>query len=136
MKRVLKLLVLVSGTLIACNVISETNEYDELASFTDIKGNHIGTAYVHYVSKNIFDTLKITNNKKETLYNIEKTKFISAKSLETEVYAKGFYGYKALLIKPNYIVIQYLRNNGSNVSDDITIKWYENEQHFGLLRAP
>ena len=35
----------------------------------------------------------------------------------------GFYGYIFVLKRNDYFILTYLRNKGTNVSDDVTIEW-------------
>lgn len=139
MKNKFTLFSLILAIFISGNVLSSNNEFTELTTFKDNKGYILGKAYVHYVDTNVFDYLKITKNTNKhevILYTVDKTKFISPKGIETEVYPTGFYGYEVIMIKNNYLVISYLRNQGNNVSDDITIEWNEDLKQFGILKAP
>jgi hypothetical protein len=66
-------------------------------------------------------------NERDTLYKINRNILTNTKGKDIEVFNEGFYGYLFVLKKNDYFVLSYLRNKGSNISDDITIEWnYEN----------
>lgn len=82
----------------------------------------IGDIYAKFINDSIFTDLYVFNES-DTLYSIKKSTFLNKEGKDIEVYNDGFYGYLFVLKKNDYIVLSYLRNNGANVSDDITIEW-------------
>ena len=99
----------------------------------------LGNVYAKYISDDVFTSMVIKINaegRNEILYFIDSTRLIKKDGIDIEVFAEGFYGYKVVLAKDDYIVINYLRNKGKNVSDDITIEWNYAEKKFQMMKAP
>lgn len=82
----------------------------------------IGDIYVKFINDTTFTDLYVIY-KRDTLYSIEKSVLTNTKGKDIDVYTDGFYGYIFVLKKNDYFVLSYLRNNGKNISDDITIEW-------------
>jgi len=117
----------------------DSTEYTQIHSFYDKDEKLLGSVYVKYLDKDVFTSMLIekeVNGRKDTLYFINFNKLISKKGIEAEVFNEGFYGYKVIMKKNDYIVLSYLRNYGKDVSDDITIEWNYKEGLFELMKAP
>lgn len=82
----------------------------------------IGDIFVKFINDSIFTDLYVINES-DTLFSIKGSDFQNKKGIDFDVFSNGFYGYFFVLKKPDYFVLSYLRNNGVNVSDDITIEW-------------
>ena len=82
----------------------------------------IGDIYVKFINDSIFTDLYVINEF-DTLYSIKRSTFLNNEGKDIDVFSDGFYGYLFVLKKNDYFVLSYLRNNGANVSDDITIEW-------------
>jgi hypothetical protein len=119
----------------------QNSQYGFFHTFYSKDGVLLGKAYVLFIknSKEIFTSLVITNEINgniDTLYTIESTKLISKKGIDTEVYKQGFFGYKVILMKNDYIVLVLVNDNGEGVSDNLTIEWNYEEKMFELLKTP
>jgi hypothetical protein len=124
-------------------IASSQNKVLKVHQFKDKKGSLLGEVYIRPLQgkKDVFDFLQIikkTAEKPKTLYTIDKHEFTNGKKSgnDFEVLINGFYGYKLVLVKPDYIVLSYLRNNGKNVSDDITIEWNYSKKQFEVMKMP
>jgi hypothetical protein len=82
----------------------------------------IGDIYVKFINDSIFTDLYVVNES-DTIYSIKRSNFLNKEGKDIDVFSDGFYGYLFVLKKNDYFVLSYLRNNGANVSDDITIEW-------------
>lgn len=82
----------------------------------------IGDIYVKFINDSVFTDLYVINES-DTLYSIKRNTFLNKVGKDIDVFSDGFYGYLFVLKKDDYFVLSYLRNNGANVSDDITIEW-------------
>lgn len=82
----------------------------------------IGDIYVKFINDSVFTDLYVINES-DTLYSIKRNTFLNKEGKDIDVFRDGFYGYLFVLKKNDYFVLSYLRNNGKNVSDDITIEW-------------
>lgn len=116
------------------NTISEVEKsklpnkstFTKVYTLTKKDNSVIGDIYAKYVDDSVFTDLYIVNER-DTLYVIKKNILANTKGKDIEVFNEGFYGYLFVLKKNDYFVLSYLRNKGSNISDDITIEWnYEN----------
>ena len=115
------------------------DDYELIHRFYGKDKTFLGSAYAKYRANEVFTSmiiLKGDEQNSEVLYFIDKTKLLKKDGIDGTVYPDGFWGYKVIMAKDDYIVINYLRNAGKNVSDDITIKWNYNEQKFQMLKTP
>ena len=120
--------------------VKESNKIDNSAflkvhSLKRKDGKFIGDIYVKFINDTIFTELYIVN-KTDTLYSIKKSILVNTKGKDIEVFSDGFYGYKFVLKKNEYIVLSYYRNKGANVSDDITIEWNYDRNLLEVQKAP
>jgi hypothetical protein len=116
-------LLLLSGINFAA---AESEEFINIHEFTDRDGASLGRLQVRYITKEIFDSIRIVKRigqREELLYRIDESRFYSRDALEQEVYDPGFYGYKITSMAPDQVVLTYMRNRGKYASDNITIKW-------------
>ena len=107
------------------NRLNDSN-FELIHSLVDENGTKLGDVYVKYVADEVFDSLYILNlseGNNDTLYSIIKTQLLNREGLDIKVYEKDFYGYKVVIAKPDYIVLNYLRKQGEYVSDNIKIYW-------------
>lgn len=113
--------------------------YTMIHTFRAKDGVELGRVFVKPLNSEVFVSLVITNAtniEDDILYVIDSTKLFSKKGIDTEVAPEGFYGYKIVLKKDDYIVLTYLSNGGKNVSDDLTIAWNYNLKIFELMKTP
>lgn len=99
----------------------------------------LGSVYVKYINDTVFTSMVIKKEIEggnEILYFIDSIQLISKNGIDEEVFSEGFYGYIVVLAKDDYIVINYLRNEGKNVSDDVTIEWNYVEKKFQMMKSP
>jgi hypothetical protein len=105
---------------------AQDDEFMGIHEFKDKNGVLLGKLQVRYISRDMFDSLRIVKTnarQEEVLYRIDESKFYSRDVLEQEVYDPGFYGYKIATLAPDHVVLTYMRNKGKSASDNIIIKW-------------
>jgi hypothetical protein len=106
--------------------LAQGEEFITVHEFKNKSGVSLGQLQVRYISKEVFDSLRIvkTAGKQENvLYRIDESRFYSGDTLEQEVYDPGFYGYKVVTLAPDHVLLTYMRNKGKSASDNIIIKW-------------
>jgi hypothetical protein len=107
--------------------LAQDDEFITIHEFKSKSGVSLGQLKVRYISKEVFDSLRIVKTKarqEEVLYRIDKSGFYSRDdALEQEVYDPGFYGYKIASLETDHVVLTYMRNKGKSASDNIIIKW-------------
>ena len=104
-------------------LIEENNtEFIKIHSLKKNDNTFIGDIYVKFINDSVFTDLNVINES-DTLYSIKRNVFLNKVGNDIDVFSDGFYGYIFVLKKNDYFVLSYLRNNGLNVSDDITIEW-------------
>jgi hypothetical protein len=110
--------------------------------FKSNEGQILGFAYVSFMDKlneNLFTSLTIVDNHVnpvDTLYFIGTTKFIGKNGTDLEFIGNEFYGYKIMLLKPDYIVIALVDENGEAISDNVTVEWNYSNKSFEMLKTP
>jgi hypothetical protein len=131
MKRyILAFALLLSGIPVAN---AQDNGFMTIHEFKNKSGASLGQLEVRYVSREIFDSLKIvktTGKQEEVLYRIDKSIFYSRDELEKEIYDPGFYGYKTAELAADHVTLTYMRNKGKSASDNFIIKWDPASQAF------
>ncbi|APF20824.1 hypothetical protein [Caldithrix abyssi] len=100
----------------------------------------LGKVFVHFVDKEkgVFDTLYIFDSKNgiDTLYSIESCVLKNKGGIDVEVYPIDFWGYKAIVLKNDHMVLYALHKKGKNISDPIYIFWNREEKLFEVMKAP
>jgi hypothetical protein len=112
---------------------TEDDGFIGIHEFKDKNGALLGKLQVRYISKEVFDSLRIVKTKgkqEDVLYRIDKSGFYSRDALEQEVYDPGFYGYKIATLAQDHVVLTYMRNKGKSASDNIIIKWNSDSAAF------
>lgn len=95
----------------------------------------IGDIYVKFINDSVFTDLYVINEF-DTLYSIKRSTFLNKEGKDIDVFSDGFYGYLFVHKKNDYFVLSYLRNNGANVSDDITIEWIYDKNILETQKLP
>jgi hypothetical protein len=112
---------------------AEDDGFIGIHEFKDKNGASLGKLQVRYISKEVFDSLRIVKTKgkqEDVLYRVDKSGFYSRDALEQEVYDPGFYGYKIASLASDHVLLTYVRNKGKSVSDNIIIKWNSDSAAF------
>lgn len=124
MKRyIMAFVLLLSGIPIAG---AQDDGFMAIHEFKAKSGASLGQLQVRYISREIFDSLKIvktTGKGEEVLYRIDKSVFYSRDELEKEIYDPGFYGYKIAELAADRVTLTYMRNKGKSAYDNFIIKW-------------
>lgn len=114
------------------------SDYRKIHQLYDVKNKvYLGSVYVKYITDTVFTSLVVINENKVKdviLYYVDSTRFMKKDGLDTEVYEDGFYGYIIVDKKDDYIVLNYLRNEGKHVSDNIRIKWNYSKKKFHIFK--
>ena len=111
------------------------NGYEKVHSLFKKDGTFIGDVYVSFINDDIFKDLYVIDET-DTIYSVSRDVFSNAKGEDIRVFGEGFFGYRILLKKQDYIVLSYLRNTGANVSDDITIEWNYDHNVLEVQKVP
>lgn len=97
------------------------------------EGRMIVGIYGKPIAQGIFSELLLINelaNAKLIIYLLDRDRFLGINGVEQEPDSALFYGYRMILMGPDYIVVNYLSSSGKNVSDDVTISWNKAMQRF------
>ncbi|HEX5055228.1 MAG TPA: hypothetical protein VFX02_01900 [Gammaproteobacteria bacterium] len=131
MKRyIMAVALLLSGIPIAG---AQDDGFMTIHEFKSKSGTLLGQLQVRYISREIFDSLKIVKaaaKQEEVLYRIDNAIFYSRGELEKEIYDPGFYGYKIAELAADHVTLTYMRNKGKSASDNFIIKWDSASQAF------
>jgi hypothetical protein len=95
----------------------------------------IGDVFAKKINDSIFTNLLVVHNR-DTVYRIDSTIFLNPIGKDIQAGKKGFYGYKIVLIKADYFVVNCLTNLGANVSDDVTIEWNYQKGMLEVQKVP
>jgi hypothetical protein len=95
----------------------------------------IGDIYVKFINDSIFTDLFVINSN-DTIYSIEKNILSNTQGKDIEVLKDGFWGYKFILKKSDYLVLSCYGNFGTDVSDDITIEWNYDKNILEMQKIP
>lgn len=117
------------------NKLPDDNVFTKVYSLKKKDNSAIGDVYVKFINDSIFTDLCVVNEK-DTLYTIKRNFLTNTKGKDIEVFNDGFYGYLFVLKKNDYFVLSYLRNNGSNISDDISIEWNYQDNILEVQKVP
>jgi hypothetical protein len=115
------------------SVEAQNDEFISIHEFKSKSGVSLGQLQVRYISKEVFDSLrivKITGKQENVLYRIDESRFYSGDALEQEVYDPGFYGYKIATLDSDHVILTYMRNKGKSASDNVIIKWDSDSASF------
>ena len=110
-------------------------EFTKIHSLKKNDNTIIGDIYVKFINDSIFTDLYVINGN-DTLYSVEKNILSNANGKDTEVLKDGFWGYMFILKKSDYFVLSCYGNNGTDVSDDITIEWNYDKNILELQKIP
>ena len=99
------------------------------------KNRLIGDVFVKFVNDSVFTDLCVVKEQ-DTIYTINKDVFNNKKGRDIVVYNKGFWGYMFVLRNNDHFTLSYYRNNGMNISDDITIEWNYDKNVLEVRKLP
>lgn len=120
--------------------ISDSIEYILINTLYDVDSQLLANVYVEGIDGNaIFSKLILSKDYKQEslpLYLIDSTGLYSFKGKDAQLASEDFYGFKIVMIKDDYIVLNYLRKEGDYVSDDFTIQWNYKMGVFELIKTP
>ncbi len=116
------------------NIVTKS-KWESIFSLKTKDDTLIGTVFIKKINDTIFTELVVINND-DTIYHIDSTILKNYQGIDIEVGKNGFYGYKMILNKSDYFVINCLTNYGKNVSDDITIEWNYNKKLLEVQKVP
>lgn len=95
----------------------------------------IGDVFAERINDSIFTNLAVIRGK-DTIYRIDSTLFSNTRGKDIQAGKEGFYGYKIVLVKADYFIVNCLTNLGANVSDDVTIEWNYQQDLLEVQKAP
>src|SRR5471030_1862784 len=113
------------GKIIRHSSLTQNNNfqiagYKKVHTLTDKSGKFLGDVFIKELKPGIFNSLviaKVSNGRVDTLYSIHRLKMKYPKGIDLTVGDDGFYGYKFLIKKSQYIEMEMCDKNGHSYSD-------------------
>lgn len=129
---------LITGRLINTKVSKNfLDKYRLLNTFVSKSGSGLGSAYVKNVNDTIFSSMIIVKDS-YVVYEINNLDFWNTKGVDFDIKKNrnNFFGYKAISMKNDYLVLSSYSDSGKHVADDFTLNWNYNKAVFEVPLAP